>query len=61
MSADAQVIGRAFASTYFLHLSLGTFTKALDFSRVLVDLGALVTITVIITMLARAALPAQES
>lgn len=60
MSADAQVIGGAFASTYFLHLSLGTFTKALDFSSVLVDLGALTLIAVVVTALARAALPAQE-
>ncbi len=61
MSTDAQVIGGAFASTYFLHLSLGTFTKALGFSSVLLDLGALTLIAVVITALARAALPAQEA
>ena len=61
MSADAQAIGRAFASTYFLHLSLGTFTKALEFSSLTLDLAALIVITVIVTALARAALPAQES
>jgi ribosome-dependent ATPase len=60
MSADAQAIGRAFASSYFLHLSLGTFTKALGFSSVALDLAALVVIAVIVTALARAALPAQE-
>lgn len=60
MSADAQAIGGAFASTYFLHLSLGTFTKALDFRSVLPDLGALTLIAVVVTALARAALPAQE-
>ncbi len=61
MSTDAQVFGRAFASTYFLHLSLGTFTKALGFSSVLPDLAALALIAVLIIALARAALPAQES
>jgi ribosome-dependent ATPase len=61
MSADAQAIGRAFASTYFLHLSLGTFTKALGFASLLPDLAALIVIAVAITALARAALPAQES
>jgi ribosome-dependent ATPase len=61
MSADAQAIGRAFASTYFLHLSLGTFTKALGFSSLTLDLAALAVITVIVTALARAALPAQEA
>jgi ribosome-dependent ATPase len=61
MSADAQAIGRAFASTYFLHLSLGTFTKALGFSSLTLDLAALVLITLVVTALARAALPAQET
>ncbi len=61
MSADAQAIGRVFASTYFLHLSLGTFTKALDFSSLTLDLAALVVITLIVTALARAALPSQEA
>jgi len=61
MSADAQAIGRAFASTYFLHLSLGTFTKALGFSSLTLDLAALVVIAVAVTALARAALPAQEN
>jgi ribosome-dependent ATPase len=61
MSPDAQVIGRAFASTYFLHLCLGTFTKALGFSSLAVDLAALAAITVVITGLTRAALRAQES
>ena len=60
MSADAQAIGRAFASTYFLHLSLGTFTKALGFSSLTLDLAALAVITLVVITLARAALPAQE-
>lgn len=61
MSTDAQVIGRAFASTYFLHLSLGTFTKSLGLSSVALDLGALTLIAIVIIAIARAALPAQEA
>jgi len=61
LSTDAQIIGAAFASTYFLHLSLGTFTKALDLAGVSMDLLALSLIAVVITVLARAALPAQEA
>ena len=61
LSADGQIIGGAFASTYFLHLSLGTFTKALDLPGVGLDLLALSLIAVVITAIARAALPAQEA
>ena len=61
LSADGQFIGGAFASTYFLHLSLGTFTKALDLPGVGLDLLALSLIAVVITAIARAALPAQEA
>jgi ribosome-dependent ATPase len=61
LSADARVIGGAFASTYFLHLSLGTFTKALDLAGVSLDLLALSLIAVAIIALARAALPAQAA
>ncbi len=61
MSTDAQLIGGVFASTYFLHLGLGTFTKALGFWSVLPDLAALTLIAIVITAMARAALPAQEA
>jgi ribosome-dependent ATPase len=61
LSTDARVIGGAFASTYFLHLSLGTFTKALGLTGVGLDLLALVLVAVVVTTLARAALPAQET
>jgi len=61
MSADAQIIGRAFASTYFLHLSVGTFTKALSMAQVWVDLMAIALITGVVIAIARAALPAQET
>jgi len=61
LSVDAHIIGGAFASTYFLHLSLGTFTKALDLPGVSLDLLALSLIAVVIIAIARAALPAQEA
>jgi ribosome-dependent ATPase len=61
LSTDARVIGGAFASTYFLHLGLGTFTKALGLSEVTLDLLALALIAVVVILLARAALPAQEA
>jgi ribosome-dependent ATPase len=61
LSTDVQVIGGGFASTYFLHLSLGTFTKALALSAVGLDLAALALIAALVILLARAALPAQES
>jgi ribosome-dependent ATPase len=61
LSIDAHIIGGVFASTYFLHLSLGTFTKALDLTGVGLDLLALGLIAAVITILARAALPAQEA
>jgi len=61
LSTDAHIIGGVFASTYFLHLSLGTFTKALDLPGVSLDLLALTLIATVITIFARAALPAQEA
>jgi ribosome-dependent ATPase len=61
LSTDARVIGGAFASTYFLHLGLGTFTKALGLTEVMLDLLALSLIAVVLIFLARTALPAQEA
>ena len=61
MSPDAQVIGRAFASTYFQHISMGTFTKGLGFAGVAGDYFALAAIICAILALARAALRVQEA
>jgi ribosome-dependent ATPase len=61
MSADAQFIGRIFPSTYFLHISVGSFTKALDWDRLAVDFLALAAIIVVLTVFARTALKAQET
>src|SRR5262249_26310115 len=61
LSTDARVIGGALASSYFLHFSLGAFTKSLGLTRVGLDLLALILVAVVVTTLARAALPAQET
>ena len=60
MSSDAQVIGGLFPSKYFQHISVGAFTKALEFSRFSTDFIALAVILVVLLMLARFALPSQE-
>jgi ribosome-dependent ATPase len=60
MSPDAQAIAHAFPATYFQHLSVGTFTKALGFQSVAGDLGALAIIVCAIITLARLALRTQE-
>jgi ribosome-dependent ATPase len=41
MTGSAWLIGLLFPSTYFQHISLGTFTKALDFSSLAWDFAAL--------------------
>ena len=41
LTGSAWIIGLAFPSTYFQHISLGVFTKALDFPRLLPDFAAL--------------------
>lgn len=61
MSPDAQAIGRAFPSTYFQHISIGTMTKALGFPAVAGDLLALSLIIVAILALSRAAIKTQEA
>lgn len=60
MSTDAQIFGRAFPSTYFLHMSVGVFNKALELPALTFDLAALAAIVVVVTVLARAALSEQE-
>jgi ribosome-dependent ATPase len=61
MSADAQLIGRVFPSTYFLHISVGSFTKALDWRSLVPDFAALAVIIVVLTLLSRTALKGQEA
>jgi ribosome-dependent ATPase len=61
MSPDAQAIGRIFPSTYFQQISVGAFTKALEFRELGTELLALVAIVVAITALARAGLRTQQA
>jgi ABC-type multidrug transport system ATPase subunit/ABC-type multidrug transport system permease subunit len=61
MSQDAQLVGRAFPSVYFQHVSVGTFTKALPFAAVAGDLFAIGVFIVVILALARLALKTQEA
>jgi ABC-type multidrug transport system ATPase subunit/ABC-type multidrug transport system permease subunit len=60
MSPDAQAIGRAFPSTYFQHISIGTITKALGFGAVAGDFLALGLIIAAIVALSRFAIKTQE-
>jgi ribosome-dependent ATPase len=60
MTPDAQLIAHIFPSTYFQHISVGTFTKALPLSSVALDLAALAFIGCAIVAIARAALKTQE-
>jgi ribosome-dependent ATPase len=61
LSRDAQLIGRAFSSTWYLHISLGTFTKGLQFASFATDFAALGIIVVVTLALAHLALREQES
>jgi len=61
LSRDAQIIGRAFSSTWYLHISIGTFTKGLDFASFVTDLLALAIIVLATLALAHIALREQES
>jgi len=51
LSAEAQIIGRAFPMTYFVPISVGTFTKGLGFSDLGTNLLALLVIVPILTLL----------
>jgi ABC-type multidrug transport system ATPase subunit/ABC-type multidrug transport system permease subunit len=61
MSPDAQAIGRIFPSTYFQQISVGAFTKALDFAELGGEFFALVLISIAIIALARAGLRTQQA
>ena len=60
MSPDAQLIGGLFPSKYFQHISVGTFTKALELDRFSSDFLALANILLVLLALARLALRTQE-
>ena len=51
LSAEAQIIGRAFPMTYFVPISVGTFTKGLGLSDLGGDLLALIVFVPVLTLL----------
>jgi ribosome-dependent ATPase len=51
LATEAQIIGRAFPMTYFVPISVGTFTKGLGFADLAADLGALMAFIPILTLL----------
>jgi ribosome-dependent ATPase len=60
LSIGAQIMGRGFPMTYFLPISVGTFTKGLGFQDVVVDLLALIVIVPTLTLLSVLLLRRQE-
>ena len=61
LSGMAQIIGRLFPMTYFLPISVGTFTKGLGFSDLAPKLGALALFIPALTLLSLLLLRRQES
>jgi ribosome-dependent ATPase len=51
LATEAQIIGRAFPMTYFVPISVGTFTKGLGFADLAADLAALMAFIPILTLL----------
>jgi ribosome-dependent ATPase len=60
LSGAARAIGSLFPMTYFLTISVGAFTKALDFASLVWPLLALASFIPVLTVLAILALPKQE-
>jgi len=60
LATGAQIIGRGFPMTYFVPISVGTFTKGLGFSNLGVDLLALAAFVPVLTLLSVLLLRKQE-
>jgi ribosome-dependent ATPase len=60
LSGMAQIMGRLFPMTYFLPVSVGTFTKGLGFSDLAPKLGALALFIPVLTLLSLLLLRRQE-
>jgi ribosome-dependent ATPase len=60
LATEAQIMGRAFPMTYFVPISVGTFTKGLGFLDLGVDVAALAVFVPILTMLSVLLLRKQE-
>src|ERR1700693_3950205 len=51
LAAEAQIMGRAFPMTYFVRISVGTFTKGLGFLDIATSLATLAMFVPILTLL----------
>ena len=60
LSGMARIMGRLFPMTYFLPVSVGTFTKGLGFSELAMNIGALAVFIPALTMLSILLLRKQE-
>jgi ribosome-dependent ATPase len=60
LAGEAQVIGRGFPMTYFVPISVGTFTKGLGFLDLGSDLAALAIFIPVLTLLSVLLLRKQE-
>jgi len=60
LAAGAQIIGRGFPMTYFVPISVGTFTKGLGFADLSPDLLALAVFVPIFTLISVLLLRKQE-
>jgi ribosome-dependent ATPase len=60
LATEAQIIGRGFPMTYFVPISVGTFTKGLGFPDLGVDLLALAAFVPVLTLLSVLLLRKQE-
>ena len=60
LRASAQIMGRLFPMTYFLPVSVGTFTKGLGFSDLAANLAALAVFIPALTLLSLLLLRKQE-
>ena len=60
LAAEAQIIGRGFPMTYFVPISVGTFTKGLGFADLSGDLLALAVFVPVLTLVSVLLLRKQE-
>jgi ribosome-dependent ATPase len=60
LSGMAQLMGRAFPMTYFVPISVGTFTKGLGFGELVPDLAALCVFIPVFTLISLVLLRKQE-
>ena len=61
LSGTARIMGRLFPMSYYLPVSVGTFTKGLGFADLAPTLGALALFVPALTLLALAMLRGQET